>query len=94
MWRPHYSANLPSRGCDFLKVTGRKGPGTGESFKQFPVRTGDYVLAGRGYATGAGLQHVETARGYIAVRVNTGALHFETESGQRIDLLTSVESLQ
>ena len=37
--------------------------------------------------------HVETAGGYVTVRVNTGALRFETESGQPIDLLASVESL-
>ncbi len=94
MWRLHYSVTLPSLGCDFFKLTGTKGAGTGESFKQFPVRAGDYILADRGYATGSGIQHVETAGGYVTVRVNTGALRFETESGQPFDLLASVESLQ
>ena len=64
-WRLHYSVTLPSLGCDFFKLTATKGAGTGESFKQFPVRSGDYILADRGYATGAGIQHVTTAGGYV-----------------------------
>ena len=94
MWRLHYSVNLPSLGCDFFKLTGTKGPDTGESFKQFPIHAGDYILADRGYATGAGIQYVEKAGGYVTVRVNTGALRFRAESGQPFDLLASVESLQ
>ncbi len=93
-WRLHYSVTLPSLGCDFFKLTGTTGAGTGESFKQFPVRSGDYILADRGYATGTGIQHVTTAGGYVTVRVNTGALHFEKASGQPFDLLSSVETLQ
>ena len=77
MWRLHYSVNLPSLGCDFFKLTGTKGPDTGESFKQFPIHAGDYILADRGYATGAGIQYVEKAGGYVTVRVNTGALRFQ-----------------
>ncbi len=93
-WRLHYSVTLPSLGCDFFKLTGTKGAGTGESFKQFPIRAGDYILADRGYATGAGIEHVTTAGGYVTVRVNTGALRFQKASGQPFDLLSSVETLQ
>ncbi len=38
VWRLHYSVNLPSLGCDFFKLTATEGRGTGESFKQFPIR--------------------------------------------------------
>ena len=94
LWRLHYSVNLPSLGCDFFKLTPTKGRGTGESFKQFPIRAGDYVLADRGYSTPVGVQHVVAAGGHVTVRVNTGSLALETADGQPFDLLDAVETLQ
>ena len=94
MWRLHYSMTLPSLGCDFFKLTGTEGAGSGESFKQFPIRAGDYILADRGYATAPGVAYVAASGGYVTVRVNTGALRFETASGQPFDLLASVESVK
>ena len=41
LWRLHYSVGLPSLTCDFFKLTGTEGPGTGESLAQFPIRAGD-----------------------------------------------------
>ena len=94
LWRLHYSVNLPSLGCDFFKLTETAGSGTGESFTQFPIREGDYVLADRGYSTAVGIQHVAAAGGRVAVRVNTGSLPLETADGQPFDLLEAVESLR
>ena len=54
----HYSVGLPSLTCDFFKLTGTEGPGTGESLAQFPIRAGDHVLADRGYSTARGIRHV------------------------------------
>ena len=94
LWRLHYSVNLPSLGCDFFKLTGTEGSGAGESFKQFPIRPGDYVLADRAYSNAAGIQHVAMAGGHVTVRVNTGTLPLETADGQPFELLTAVESLE
>ena len=94
LWRLHYSVNLPSLGCDFFKLTATEGSGTGESFTQFPIRPGDYVLAGRGYSTGVGIRHVAAAGGYVTVRANTGSLVLETTAGKEFDLLSSVESVR
>ena len=94
LWRLHYSITLPALGCDFFNLTATKGKGTGESLKQFPIRSDDYILVDRGYATALGIQHVETSGGYVTVRVNTGALQFETKPGQSFDLLASVESIK
>ena len=58
LWRLHYSVCLPSLACDFFKLTGTEGPGTGESLAQFPIRAGDHVLADRGYSTARGIRHV------------------------------------
>ncbi len=86
--------NLPSLGCDYCKLTSTKGNGTAESFKQFPIRAGDHILADRGYATAYGIQHVARANGYLTVRVNTGALRYLTELDKPFDLLAAVESLE
>ena len=93
-WRLHYSVTLPSLRFDSFKLTGTKGTGTDASFKQFSVHAGDCILADHGYAADAGIAHVQSRRGYVTVRVNPGALRFETNSGQPFDLLASVESLQ
>ena len=93
-WRVHYNVNLPSVGCDFFKLTPTQGSGTGESFKQFPIREGDYVLADGGYSTPVGIQHEAAAGGHVTVRVNTGSLALEATDGRLFDLLQAVETLQ
>ena len=88
LWRLHYSITLPALGCDFFNLTATKGKGTGESLKQFPIRSDDYILVDRGYATALGIQHVEASGGYVTVRVNTGALQFETNASLQIQSRT------
>ena len=82
LWRLHYSVGLPSLACDFFKLTGTEGPGTGESLAQFPIRAGDHVLADRGYSTARGIRHVVDAGGRLIVRVNTGSLPLCTTAGR------------
>ena len=93
LWQVHYSVSLPSLRCDFLKLTGTKGAGVREGFAHFPVRTGDHVLADRGYSSAGGIGHVAGAGGRVAVRVNTGSLGF-TEGGRPFDLLGAVSALE
>ena len=90
LWRLHYSVGLPSLTCDFFKLTGVEGPGTGESLAQFPIRAGDHVLADRGYSTARGIRHVVEAGGRLIVRVNTGSLPLHTAAGRPFDLLAAV----
>jgi hypothetical protein len=94
LWRVHYSVRLPSLACDFFRLTETEGVGTGESFVQFPITGGDYLLADRGYSTARGLRHVGQAGGLVTVRVNTGSLVLETADGQPFDLLAAVGSLR
>ena len=93
LWRLHYSVGLPSLTCDFFKLTGTEGPGTGESLAQFPIRAGDHVLADRGYSTARGIRHVADAGGRLIVRVNTGSLPLCTAGGRPFDLLAAVSSV-
>ena len=94
LWRLHYSVRLPSLACDFFQLTETQGVGTGESFRQFPVGPGDYLLAGRGYSTARGLLHVERAGGRATVRVNPSSLPLRTPENQPFDLLAAVKGLR
>lgn len=94
LWRIHYSVCLPSLACDFFQLTATEGAGTGESFRRFPIRTGDYLLADRGYSTAAGLRYVVSAGAFATVRVNTGALPLATPAGGPFDLLEAVQGLR
>ena len=94
LWRLHYSVNLPSLACDYFKITETAGPGSGESFKQFPVRPGDFVLADRGYCVAPGIAHVAAAGGHVTVRVNTPMLILSGPNGDRFDLMTAARSLE
>ena len=93
LWRLHYSVRLPSLICDHFRITPFSGAGTGESFTQFPVRRGDFVLGDRGYSSARGIAHVASAGARVAVRVNTGSLGFTGPNGRRFDLLGAVSSL-
>lgn len=90
LWRIHYSVCVPSLTCDFFKLTATKGGGTGESFFQFSIRKGDFVIADRGYCTAAGIHHVRSKNAHVMVRVNTSALPLLTPAGEPFPLLESV----
>ena len=85
---------LPSLACDFFRLSETEGPGTGECLQKFPIREGDCLLADRGYSTAAGIGCVAEAGGRVAVRVNTGALSFQTPEGQPFQLLGKVSKLE
>lgn len=94
LWRIHYSIRLPSLCCDFFKLTETQGKGSGESFKHFPIRHGDYILADRGYSTANGIDYVIKNKAHVTVRVNTTALPLQTLRGGVFDLLGKVTSVK
>ena len=76
-----------------FKLTATGGPGAGESFRQFPIRAGDSILADRGYSTAVGIGHVAAAGGHVTVRVSTGARPLQDSAGRPFDLPASVSAL-
>lgn len=70
--RLHYGVSLPSLCCDLLKLAAATWGSGGESFTQFPIRPGDYVLANRSYSTAVGIRHVMLASCHVIVRANPG----------------------
>ncbi len=94
LWRIHYSVQLPSLTCDFFKLTATKGKGTGESFFQYSIKKGDYIIADRGYSTASGIHHVVSKMAYVMVRVNTAALLIFNLKRQHFPLLKNVQTIK
>jgi len=94
MWRLHYSVQIPTLACDFFRVTATKGQGSGESFFQYPIKKGDYIIADRGYSTVSGVHHVASRKAYVIVRVNTSILSMLDLKGQYFPLLEKVQSIK
>ncbi len=94
LWRIHYSVTLPTLNCDFFKLTETKGQGTGESFFQFSIKKGDYIIADRGYSTAAGIHHVASKKAYVMVRVNTQSLIIQNLKGEKFPLLGNVMGIR
>ena len=94
LWRIHYSVSLPSLSCDYFKLTETEGVGTGESFTQFAIQDGDYILADRGYSTANGIHHATERKSFITVRVNTAALPLQDRKGKDFNLLNAVATIK
>jgi len=94
LWRIHYSIQVPSLSCDFFKLTTTKGKGTGESFFQYPIKKGDYIIADRGYSTPPGIHHAISKKAYVLVRVNTRALKIHNLQNEQFPLLKSLTKIQ
>lgn len=94
MWRLHYSVQIPTLTCDFFRLTATKGQGSGESFFQYPIKKGDYIIADRGYSTTSGVHHVASRNAYVIVRVNTSILTMLDLEKKKFPLLDKVQSIQ
>jgi Transposase DDE domain len=93
LWRICYSVELPSLSCDYFKLTPTKGKGTGESFFQYHIRKGDYIIADRGYSTAAGIHHVAAKGAHAMVRVNTKNLPLLDSRGNDFQLHEKVAAV-
>jgi len=87
LWRVHYSVQVPSLRCDYFKLTATQGKGTGESFQQFPIEAGDFVLADRGYSAAAGIEYVDSKEAFVTLRFNPQNVIITQQSGHPFDLL-------
>jgi hypothetical protein len=90
-WRIHYAVELGSLQCDFVEVTDVR---EGETFRRFPVTSGDLLLGDRIYANRRGIEHVVRNGGDVLVRMNLTNLPLEKESGKPLPLLRRLETLR
>lgn len=92
LWRVHYSFVVPSMVCDFFKVTATNGTGTGEGFRHYPISTGDFIIADRGYSRATGIDYIVTNNAFLCVRVNTSSLPLLSSDGKNFQLLNKLKS--
>jgi hypothetical protein len=90
-WRMHYAVDLRTLQCDFVEVTDIRG---GESFKRFPVKPGDLLIADRAYATRGGIGHVVHRGGAVMVRLPLTNLPLQTATGSPFGLLGKLRRLR
>jgi hypothetical protein len=92
-WRVHYSLLLPSLECDYLELTPAQGKNTGEVLDRLPARSGEMILADRGFAKPPGVEALVRQGGAVVVRLNTGSLPLYTVRGARFPLLSRVQQI-
>lgn len=90
-WRLHYVLGLPTLTCDFAEVTDASG---GETYTRVPVEPGDIILGDRGYCHRDGVAYVLERGGDVVVRLNAGSFPLLSSTGERLDLLATMRSLE
>jgi hypothetical protein len=93
LWRIHYSVQLPSLSCDFFKLTRTEGKGTGETFRQFSIRKGDFILADRGYCHSGGIDYIRRHKAYVTVRLNPTSVRISGDGKQPFSLLKQLRPI-
>lgn len=93
-WRVHYSLRWPSLECDYFKLTPVRGAGHGESLYQFPLASGDWVLADRGYCHAEALGEAARQGAFFAVRLNPHGIRLQTPHGDLCPLVDHLQELQ
>jgi hypothetical protein len=89
-WRVHYSLSMPEMICDHFEITDAKG---GEKFGRFEFRTGELVIADRGYCHRAGVAHVIESGAQVLVRWAPSIFPIENALGKKVDLLAWLSQL-
>lgn len=90
-WRIHFSLQLPSLECDYFKLLPTEGVGRGETFRQFPLAPGDFVMGDAGYSQARGIEYVTQAKAYVMVRLNSGALPLFGVNNQPFPLINRLK---
>lgn len=83
-WRLHYSLKLPELVCDFFEITDAHGA---EHLTRLPVRSGDVVLADRGYSRRPGAAAILRANADLVMRLLPSNFPLQTPRGAKFDLL-------
>jgi hypothetical protein len=86
-WRIHYSLQWPGLTCDYFKLTATEGKGTGEALSQYPLRSGDYLLADRGYCRAQDFHYAAAKGAMTLVRLNPSGIRLQTAGGKSFPLL-------
>ena len=78
----------------FFKLTPTEGKGTGETFRQFTIHKGDYIIADRGYCHATGIDHVHRQSAYVTVRLNPASVRILTTDGKPFPLAKNLRAIR
>lgn len=92
-WRILYSIQLPVLACDFFDMTSTKGQRNGESFRRLPVQPGELIVGDAAYWSAAGIEFVQQRGTDVLARVNPQTFLADSPSGERVDLLSLLQTL-
>ncbi len=87
LWKVHYSLRLPTFKCEYFRVTQMNGIGTGESFKQFDLKPGDYIIGDRGYGQAPGIKFAVEQKASLLVRISPHHVVVSDSSGKPFNWL-------
>lgn len=93
-WKIHYSLEIPSLQCDFFKLTSKSGKGNGDSLLRYPVKSGEYIIADRGYCQFNGIHYVNSIGAFVCVRVNQDGICLAGNNGEKFPLLEKIRALK
>jgi hypothetical protein len=88
--RLHVGIDLGSNRIDAIELTDVKGA---ETLERFAVRSGEILIADRGYAKRRGMEHVVRQGGLFVVRLAWGSVPLQTVDGQPFALFDALRSL-
>ena len=89
-WRVHMGLDLGTSTIDHVELTDASG---GETLNRFSFRSGDVVLADRGYAHLSGIAPVAIGDGDFVVRIPWSTMPMERRNGDSFDLFDFLRGL-
>ena len=92
-WHIHYAVDLFTLSCGMFKLTPET---TGESLKNFEIKSGDLVLGDRAYASLSGIEYCKKHGADFVLRVKNKSFRMYNENGDKVsfeDILKDVENV-
>lgn len=89
-WRIHYSIDLATLRCDYVRIFEKS---SGETFRRFEVTQGDVLIGDRVYANRPGIRHVISHGGDAIVRLPYSNVPLANGAGSPVDMLTHLRAL-
>ncbi|MBX3176356.1 MAG: IS4 family transposase [Candidatus Hydrogenedentes bacterium] len=89
-WRIHYSIDLATLRCDYVRIFEKS---SGETFRRFEVTQGDVLIGDRVYANRPGIRHVISHGGDAIVRLPYSNVPLANGAGSPVDMLAHLRTL-
>jgi hypothetical protein len=89
-WRLHLRMDLSERRIEQVELTDEH---QGERLERHTINKNEVILGDRAYATNSGIAHVLQSGGHVVVRSKWNNLALKTQTGDRLDILSLLETM-